>query len=126
MTPILGAAENTPEAHYNKVHGTARNSVERTIGILKGRFRCLLVHRVLHYHPDIVAKIVVACSVLHNICNRAGLPAPALSEEELNYERNFISQVQRRLQMHTVSENELVIGRHTRNELVNSLWRNIS
>ncbi|XP_041972278.1 putative nuclease HARBI1 [Aricia agestis] len=75
MTPCANPEPGSPEEYYNTVHSTARNSVERTIGILKGRFRCLLVHRVLHYDPEMVSKIVIACCVLHNICNRAGLPA---------------------------------------------------
>lgn len=69
MTPISGAEDNSPEAFYNDRHLTARNSVERTIGLLKGRFRCLLVHRVLNYHPDIVAKIVIACCFAHRSCS---------------------------------------------------------
>lgn len=75
---------------------TARNSVERAIGILKGRFRCLLVHRVLQYHPDVVAKIVIACSVLHNICNRAGAPALKITAHEAEQEAQFISATQAR------------------------------
>ena len=59
MTPISGAEDNSPEAYYNDRHLTARNSVERTINLLKGRFRGLLVHRVLNYHPDVVTKIVI-------------------------------------------------------------------
>ncbi|RVE53078.1 hypothetical protein evm_002175 [Chilo suppressalis] len=96
MTPILGAEENSPEGHYNKLHATARNTVERTFSVLKGRFRCLLVHRVLHYHPDTVAKIVIACCVLHNICNRAGLSAVQMSQAEIDGEHEFINNVQRR------------------------------
>ncbi|KAL4706362.1 hypothetical protein ACJJTC_016656 [Scirpophaga incertulas] len=46
MTPISGAEDNSPEAQYNDLHSSARNSVERTIGLLKGRFRCLLVHLI--------------------------------------------------------------------------------
>ncbi|CAK1591807.1 unnamed protein product [Parnassius mnemosyne] len=89
MVPISNAVEGSPEEHYNKLHATARNTVERAIGRLKGRFRCLLVHRVLHYDPEMVAKIVIACCVLHNICNRAGLPAPAIGEYDLQEEIRF-------------------------------------
>ena len=67
MTPITDAAHGSPEEHYTKLHCSVRNSVERTIGILKGRWRCLLLHKVLHYEPDMVTKIINACCVLHNI-----------------------------------------------------------
>lgn len=73
MTPIVDANPGSPEEHYTKLHTTARNTVERTIGVLKNRWRCLLGHRVLHYHPDVAAKIINACCVLHNMCNRAHL-----------------------------------------------------
>ncbi|CAK1597963.1 unnamed protein product [Parnassius mnemosyne] len=124
MVPVPNVEEGTPAAHYNKLHATARNTVERAIGRLKGRFRCLLVHRVLHYHPDVVAKIVVACCVLHNICNRAGLPAPALhdydNEEELRFHTVIHTQAGARNE--TISQ-EAVIGQSSRQELINMLWR---
>ncbi|XP_037296239.1 putative nuclease HARBI1 isoform X1 [Manduca sexta] len=68
MTPIVDAPVGSPEEYYTKMHCHARNTVERTIGVLKNRWRCLLRHRVLHYHPDVVSKIINACCVLHNIC----------------------------------------------------------
>lgn len=73
MTPIVNAPEGSVEEHYNKLQCTARNTVERTIGLLKNRWRCTLGHRVLHYDPATAAKIINACCVLHNICNKARL-----------------------------------------------------
>lgn len=35
MTPVLNAAEGTPEFRYTQAHCSARNTVERTIGVLK-------------------------------------------------------------------------------------------
>lgn len=73
MTPIVDALVGSPEEYYTKLHSVARNTVERTIGVLKNRWRCLLGHRVLHYHPDVAARIINACCVLHNLCNKARL-----------------------------------------------------
>lgn len=42
--------------------------VERTIGVLKNRFRCLLGARQLHYTPQMAGKITAVCAALHNIC----------------------------------------------------------
>ncbi|KAH9635609.1 hypothetical protein HF086_012278 [Spodoptera exigua] len=42
MTPVTDVTPDTPEAHYTSVHVRTRNNVERTIGLLKARFRCLL------------------------------------------------------------------------------------
>ncbi|XP_050559859.1 putative nuclease HARBI1 [Spodoptera frugiperda] len=39
MTPILNTIEGTPQHHYYVKHVTARNTVERCIGVLKARFR---------------------------------------------------------------------------------------
>ncbi|KAF9800174.1 hypothetical protein SFRURICE_002860, partial [Spodoptera frugiperda] len=77
MTPILNTIEGTPQHHYYVKHVTARNTVERCIGVLKARFRCLLVARTLHYSPTTAGKIVNACCVLHNIANTAREPLPS-------------------------------------------------
>lgn len=68
MTPILHAADDTPEGRYNVRHASTRNCVERCIGLLKTRFRCLLGERTLRYKPEKVGTIVAACVVLHNLC----------------------------------------------------------
>lgn len=39
MTPVLNAAPASPEERYNNRHASARNCVERCIGVLKSRFR---------------------------------------------------------------------------------------
>lgn len=73
MTPIIGAAVNTPEWRYTQAHCRARNSVERCIGVLKTMWRCLHKDRVLNYHPRFVAKIIYCCGILHNIMRMRNL-----------------------------------------------------
>lgn len=73
FTPYLNVQENTPQSRYNEIHKSTRNVIERTNGICKARFRCLLKHRCLHYHPGRAAYIIYACTVLHNMCIDAGL-----------------------------------------------------
>ncbi|KAK0146483.1 putative nuclease HARBI1 [Merluccius polli] len=49
--------------------------VERAIGQLKSRWRCLnRSGGMLLYHPEKVCRIVQACGVLHNIAHRHGVP----------------------------------------------------
>lgn len=59
------------EKYFNRLHQKIRNIIERCIGLLKGRFRCLLAERVLHYHPTKASRFVNTCAILHNylICN---------------------------------------------------------
>lgn len=68
MTPIISNNLAFAEQAYNNSHKSTRNVIERLNGVLKGRFRCLLKHRVLHYDPATSARIVNACAILHNIC----------------------------------------------------------
>ncbi|XP_063634615.1 putative nuclease HARBI1 [Cydia splendana] len=89
MTPVDGAAEDSPEGRYNDVQKRARSIIERTFGILKGRWRCLLAARELYYRPDMVGKIVVACSVLHNMCTMARLEPLELEPDEIAAEEDL-------------------------------------
>ncbi|XP_037303651.1 putative nuclease HARBI1 [Manduca sexta] len=120
MTPIIDAPANMPEGYYTQVHTVARNTVERTIGVLKNRWRCLLGHRVLHYHPDMAAKIINACCVLHNICNQTRLSdnqdtrLPSVVEPDHDQEGNS--------EELPASTAELTRGIQARSRLVNELW----
>ncbi|KAL0860060.1 hypothetical protein ABMA27_010375 [Loxostege sticticalis] len=69
MTPILNAAPNSAEEHYTRMQIKTRNVIERCFGVLIGRWRCLLAHRTMHYHPVKAGKMANACVVLHNLIN---------------------------------------------------------
>ena len=58
--------------------------VERTIGVLKNRFRCILGARQLHYSPNVAAKITNVCAALHNICIYYKIDLP-----EINIDNNI-------------------------------------
>lgn len=122
MTPIVDAPDGTPEAYYTLKHVHTRNIVERTIGVLKARFRCLLVHRVLHYDPWVAGSIVNACVMLHNICNKANLGVPELTDQEALQEARM--QVHPHLNASSQGVNEeLRQGVLMRESLVARLWQ---
>lgn len=66
ITPYKDVAAGTREHLFNKKHTSGRNIIERTIGVLKSRFRCLL--GTVIYSPQRVIKIINVCCALHNIC----------------------------------------------------------
>lgn len=77
VTPVPGNhISRSPAAMFNAAHSSLRSVVERCIGVLKMRFRCLQRHRALYYGPVFTSKIIAACAVLHNLCVRADLPEP--------------------------------------------------
>lgn len=68
ITPFRNAANGSLQKAFNEKHSKARNIVERTIGLLKNRFRCVIGERGLHYFPSKATHIVNASCALHNIC----------------------------------------------------------
>ncbi|KAI5633302.1 DDE superfamily endonuclease domain-containing protein [Phthorimaea operculella] len=128
MTPILNAVPGSPEAYYTNLHVSARSMVERCIGVLKARFRCLLVDRKLHYTPTMAAKITNACCVLHNIAHAAGIEYDPLTPEELRRERELTRRASFRAPRQDparrrANARHLLAGRVRRNALVQRLWR---
>jgi len=76
MTPLTNP-QTDQERRYNDLHSHSRSVVERTIGLLKGRWRCLdRTGGMLLYSPEKVCRIVMACGVLHNVANRHAIPLP--------------------------------------------------
>ncbi|GBP88545.1 Putative nuclease HARBI1 [Eumeta japonica] len=121
MTPILHAASGSREEYYTYLHIRARNCIERCIGVLKARWRCLLVHRVLHYEPEVVGYIINACVILHNIANRARLPVPELSPLDLQRE-HALQLIRNDAENIGAASTSVMAGRAVRDALVNRLW----
>ena len=62
LTPVLNP-RNEPEARYNRSHISTRNCVERCIGVLKSKFRCLSRDSKMRLFQETNAIVVVACCV---------------------------------------------------------------
>ncbi|XP_036340562.1 putative nuclease HARBI1 [Rhagoletis pomonella] len=68
LTPYRNAAENLAECRFNNCHAKGRSIIERVFGMLKGRFRCLLAARELHYASQRISAIMNVCCALCIIC----------------------------------------------------------
>ena len=92
LTPYRDPAAGTMQHKFNLQHSKARNVVERVIGVLKSRFRCLQSN--LPYAPEKVVKIVNICSALHNICRLHNIDNPIedttieIQEDEFEFEED--------------------------------------
>lgn len=80
--PLRTVFDNAIQICWRRFFRNARtrNIVERTIGVLKNRFRCILGARQLHYTPDMAAKITSVCASLHNICIHYKMDNPEIDE----------------------------------------------
>ena len=70
-------------------HAKTRNTIERTFGVLKSRFRCIRKDRLLGYSPLTAVYIKNVCAVLHNVCIKNSVPEPEeifLEDEENDVE----------------------------------------
>ncbi|XP_066592786.1 putative nuclease HARBI1 [Prorops nasuta] len=57
---------NQIQMNYNRKLSKTRIIIERTFGVLKGRFRKL--HFVYMYNSDMIPLLILASCILHNIC----------------------------------------------------------
>ncbi|XP_054745058.1 putative nuclease HARBI1 [Anastrepha obliqua] len=76
MTAFRNSEEGSPKRTSNKQHAKARSIIEKTIGVLKNRFRCLLQARALHYSPKKATQIINVCPALYNSCLLCNVKLP--------------------------------------------------
>lgn len=122
MTPITDAAEGTNEAKYTTIHGQTRVIIENTFGRLKNWWWCLCKDRTLHYKPEKCAKIIIACSVLHNLAIDFTVP----DSEDYNNPNDSDDQIQDDIRYieGTGRDDALFRGRTMRTQLVDRINRN--
>lgn len=80
------------------------------------RFRCLLKHRVLNYHPSISSKIINSCVILHNLCIDANLP---LLENMEGYDFEMFDTPINEEQVNLQGNHQLQLGRLMQRRLIN-------
>lgn len=104
------------QQHFNRQLCGVRQIIERCIGLLKVRFRCILGERKLRYHPTKVGKIVYACATLHNflISNRFNI--------NRDIDEDLLQNILLQNNVHIVNvQANLPAGQARRNEVVNYL-----
>jgi hypothetical protein len=95
MIPFGHKAKLTSaQKRYQTAQIKCRNTVERTIGILKSRFRCL-DHKsrgAMQFSPEKSAVVIACCAILHNYCRRRNLHTTILPhiQEELVGDRQAV------------------------------------
>lgn len=79
LTPFSSNATGTPAQNaFDAALFRARSAVEQAFGVLKARWRIL---QNLNVGLDHAPQTIVACCVLHNICQLAGEPEPILCRD---------------------------------------------
>ncbi|XP_055908282.1 putative nuclease HARBI1 [Eupeodes corollae] len=68
ITPFRSPEPGSSQSTFNLKHSKTRNMVERVIGVIKNRSRCLLAARQMHYSPQKASQIINLACALHNIC----------------------------------------------------------
>lgn len=116
MNIVPGENLTAAERNYNQIILSVRHLIERTIGVLKMRFRCILGERQLRYNQTKVSKIICACATLHNflLSNRFNI-LHEMNEDDL---QNLIDDAQA---MHDNPPANRNLGVARRNELIRIL-----
>lgn len=118
MTPVSNPRTNV-EKHYNLIHSKTRNKVERCIGVLKNRFRCLLHEQKLRYSHLKSANIIYSCVVLHNFMNMRNFTDDDANSPDIDNNSDNHTQ-------YTAQQNTPILqqAKVVRNRLMQSLYDN--
>ena len=90
MTPYRDNGNlNNEQKHYNFIHSSTRTVIERTFGILKGRFRRLNFIETKDMKTSL--NITISRCVLHNICIAHGDNGDEFMEENQGNVNAFVA-----------------------------------
>lgn len=69
---------------FNAIHSSSRIKVEHAFGLLTSRWRFLWKHLYM-YNVERMAKTIVACCALHNICIDQNSIEDSYNDEDMDY-----------------------------------------
>ena len=73
MTPVQRPTTQ-PQRRYNFANSSTRTTVQRSIGMAKQRWHCLLCG--LRLQPQKACEVILVCFMLHNCARHLKLPSP--------------------------------------------------
>lgn len=117
MTPVPHPQTNA-ERLYNQCHIKTRQTVERCIGLLKNRFRCISRERILKYDPETAGLIINSCVILHNMMLEFNI-------DEYILFQNYDDDVDDRGDQDIVNEIDMNQGIITRNNIIANYFTNV-
>ncbi|CAH2101959.1 unnamed protein product [Euphydryas editha] len=112
LTPLLNTQCNN-DVNYNRAHIRTRNTIERCFGVWKRRFPVLSLK--IRLSMETTQAVVVATSVLHNICRQRNLQEVEPEIDIPNYNININSaNVPESHSLNQIQERQLLINNYFR------------
>ena len=128
MIPFLECT-NSAEEIFNKSHKRSRSVVERAIGVLKSRFRCLCKQSggAIRFDETTACLIFISCVVLHNYCLERNFPSRVAPDvqQRLDEERCWQEKAANTRTTHQSESQRIARGFETRHALVEEHFKNL-
>ena len=127
MIPFLECT-NSAEEVFNKCHKRSRSVVERAIGVLKSRFRCLCKQSggAIRFDETTACLIFISCVVLHNYCIDRNFPSPIAPDVQQRLDEERYWQEKTANTRVTQSESQRIArGFEARHALVEEHFKNL-
>ena len=94
------------QIRYNESHKETRSGIERCIGLLKMRWRCLT--KPIMFQPPKASRIIAACAALHNLAIRNQLELNEPIDREIMQEFQEADPVAHHGNVHLQAREDLV------------------
>lgn len=119
MIPFTDPTTKAEEA-YNIAHKKCRCSVERAIGVLKSRFRCMCKQNggAIQFDVEIACPIIAACIILHNYCRKRNIK----QDIDIDIQEEIENDNYNRQQSSPFSNGDVVLGYEARNRIVTEFF----
>ena len=121
------AVPRTREEHFNRLHSSLRNVIERSFGVLKARFPIL--KRMAPYPFPVQRSIVVAAMAMHNFIRKEDMEDrlfSQFSEDDAQVERDTDVEESHGENAYTFDITNRTEMDAKRNLIADAIWRDAS